>query len=1062
MNASTAFHGGSAFTFFLVSNARNLRVTPRALLLSADYDALSAEEQRALKAQPLEQLPESSHRAQADVALDPSAIPGVLLPHMRLPPLDPTALPTAGPCIYAGEPLLCPPDGLCFLYAWMAGQNPTAWAHIAKDRHGFILDPTLEALWKTKATTLLHRILALMDSEGQAAMADKLRRGGYPGDEELEYYTRYLGGAVLVTPMSERESFPVIHGYGPVQCEVGFVWSRDGSGHASGHYILLQSWATLEANPPGFEHSDVLRRRLRGKQPAPPEYPAAPGVLKKPAASRKLARQRPAGRRGQSNFCAGGNLGPCQFNTQHMAQPSRGTTGRRSCMFCQKDEMGVAIDTARGRASISRCLKAFAAFEDQTIVQEAFQRIGHWFPDWLPTFTAKAKERKRYRRPAVAGMPAKAHHAEEQWTESTGKRKSCWGQALVQDRKEYRAAVLADQRFAKKRFYPETPRRARAKGDELLAVVPNDSDLPAANFSATSLGLQKWCEEGSWGMCPKCYVLQPRPMQCSFLDQKHKPYIPASSCRRCKALYPHQVPLPEDVPVALRNLTPTIIAALRPLDIDVGPEARAENGYRKKVRMIRFSWALASVSDKIRVLPSEERRQAKAAFKYLKNCNGSEYKDYHARHLDFLTRHGGHPTESQAKRPLHFIEEAGLETALWPHLYWETAMCESFERLTDRRLNQLEGRKRPRTYGDEDSLSEDENDEEEEKGERRHCIKRSFQTKLLSPLLGYGSDFALLQYVYDLHLWTDLGSKRNQADRLGGHAMRLMMRGHPMSPLYWADLKYGLFDLVRQLGFPHLYWTLAPYERSYPYHTYLLDEMTKLLCARMRLPAFEAMHMAHTMFQICRGLLAGQGHAKGLGWTRHVLGQPKMTEAKLQPRVHFFTRLEFQDGSKKVGTQKYHGSGRPHVHALFWVQDLQAVELETKVFATMDLAPEQAQLLAYVKGSQLDQHGDSRWPVHDNPSTFDAASASVRLYHTDDDAASGVRAYFPDVLDALRCHQDLQLAQGRRLLLQYVTKYVAKWSDSSYDEWLSDSASAACAAKSCSNTIPWSQRWFCN
>lgn len=178
-----------------------------------------------------------------------------------------------------------------------------------------------------------------MDSEGQAAMADKLRRGGYPGEEELAYYTRFLGGDVLVTPMSEGESFPVIRGYGPVQCEVGFVWCRDGSGHASGHYILLRGWATLIARKCGWQRPNVLRRRLRGKQPAPPGYPAAPGVLKKPAASRKLA-----GRRGPSHFCVGGNLGPCQFNTQLMAQPSRGTTGRRKCMFCQKDEMGVAID----------------------------------------------------------------------------------------------------------------------------------------------------------------------------------------------------------------------------------------------------------------------------------------------------------------------------------------------------------------------------------------------------------------------------------------------------------------------------------------------------------------------------------------------------------------------------------------------------------------------------------------------------------------------------------------------------------------------------------------------
>ena len=179
---------------------------------------------------------------------------------------------------------------------------------------------------------------------------------------------------MLVTPMGESEGFPVIHGPGPVQCEVGFVWSRDGSGHASGHYILLRSWATLDASQRAFEHhSDVLRRRLRGKQPAPPGYQAKPSLLKKPATSRKPTRQRPAGRRGQSNFCGGNELGPCQFNTRHMAQASRGRTGQRCCIFCQKPEMDVALGTARGRGSISRSLKLFAAFEDQAILKEALR-----------------------------------------------------------------------------------------------------------------------------------------------------------------------------------------------------------------------------------------------------------------------------------------------------------------------------------------------------------------------------------------------------------------------------------------------------------------------------------------------------------------------------------------------------------------------------------------------------------------------------------------------------------------------------------------------------------------
>ena len=58
------------------------------------------------------------------------------------------------------------------------------------------------------------------------------------------------------------------------------------------------------------------------------------------------------------------------------------------------------------------------------------------------------------------------------------------------------------------------------------------------------------------------------------------------------------------------------------------------------------------------------------------------------------------------------------------------------------------------------------------------------------------------------------------------------------------------------------------------------------------------------------------------------------------------------------------------------------------------------------------------------------------------DHSEGVRGYILPVMEALRCHQDVQMAGGRGLLLSYVTKYVAKWSDSSYDEWMADSASA--------------------
>ena len=53
-----------------------------------------------------------------------------------------------------------------------------------------------------------------------------------------------------------------------------------------------------------------------------------------------------------------------------------------------------------------------------------------------------------------------------------------------------------------------------------------------------------------------------------------KPEIAASACRNCKNR-PRIVPTPEDVPAPLRGLSAEMVEALRPLDIDVGPEVRA-------------------------------------------------------------------------------------------------------------------------------------------------------------------------------------------------------------------------------------------------------------------------------------------------------------------------------------------------------------------------------------------------------------------------------------------------------------------------------------------------------
>ena len=281
-----------------------------------------------------------------------------------------------------------------------------------------------------------------------------------------------------------------------------------------------------------------------------------------------------------------------------------------------------------------------------------------------------------------------------------------------------------------------------------------------------------------------------------------------------------------------------------------------------------------------------------------------------------------------------------------------------------------------------------------------------------------------------------------------GSKLRLMMAQHPMSPLYWRAVLAGLQDLVRQIGPPQLYWTLAPWELSFPYSDFLLDELRKQLRARYGAPAHETLHIVHCMLEAVRGFLAGGVGAPGnkAKWSRHLL-QGQGAEGEPAGCFHFFTRLEFQDGSKKPGTQRYHGSGRPHLHVLFWLDNPERVDWERCALAECPSAERSPDLAAFAQGSQQDRSGESRWPIWERPSCWDSTANCLRLRHSEKAAEAGLRAFFPDLMDCFRCHQDLQASDGYYLLLTYVAKYVAKWSDSSFQEWMSDSAAANSLAR---------------
>lgn len=137
-------------------------------------------------------------------------MPGALPAHTRLCPDDRESLVFSGrPSMQ--EPLKTPPDGLCAIYCFLAAQNVRTWSKLPLDSMGFITDPVAENFYKAKALEVRSDILRSMRAEGSHAGADRLAKGGYPGDDEFGFYSNTFGGAFIVSYLSN--ALPsVIHG----------------------------------------------------------------------------------------------------------------------------------------------------------------------------------------------------------------------------------------------------------------------------------------------------------------------------------------------------------------------------------------------------------------------------------------------------------------------------------------------------------------------------------------------------------------------------------------------------------------------------------------------------------------------------------------------------------------------------------------------------------------------------------------------------------------------------------------------------------------------------------
>ena len=182
--------------------------------------------------------------------------------------------------------------------------------------------------------------------------------------------------------------------------------------------------------------------------------------------------------------------------------------------------------------------------------------------------------------------------------------------------------------------------------------------------------------------------------------------------------------------------------------------------------------------------------------------------------------------------------------------------------------------------------------------------------------------------------------------------------------------------------------------------------------------------MAHVLKEMDRGFFAGKNHK---GWRDHLLGaEDEVDGERPNTVINFCSRLEFQDGKRKPKGQQYHGRGTVHSHSLDFLQNKATIKLETKI-AAVEPGADEPLLRGVVLDSQRDR-SRSQVAVREEPSVWDEEAGRVRLQHKASDFHKHIRAYFRESTEVTKCHEDVQMADGRHNLLRYVATYAPKFS----------------------------------
>ena len=276
--------------------------------------------------------------------------------------------------------------------------------------------------------------------------------------------------------------------------------------------------------------------------------------------------------------------------------------------------------------------------------------------------------------------------------------------------------------------------------------------------------------------------------------------------------------------------------------------------------------------------------------------------------------------------------------------------------------------------------------------------------------LKHNWNFDILLYQYDRWLFKNITGAVN-ASKASGCSPNRSLETKSFSKTFWQHQNLYLIDAVRQYGYLSFFITISPYEWTFPFPPFLEDMRSRYFKDVTDIPTIETIHIAHVLEQIARGYLTGGNCNR---WRTNVF--TNLCDPTSKNVETFFYRFEFQ----KRGTL--------HLHMLVWVKDISATRADLLHASVLWENAEDAFTVASIQKSDK-----SCLPVRHHPDSFITernGRHTLQFQHTEDDAERHIRAYITTLLGSLHCRTDIQLADGKALLLKYVSSYVTKMHES--------------------------------